>query len=118
MPLGAKPAAILFEVAAASDEESIQASSNPSSNSSPTIFFREASCSLQPSRAFFRKRNRISVKNTLLRCRSTTERKIMYRYYVVAVLLFLSTLLAAQEKRGEISGQIIDGTTQRRKCRR
>ncbi len=35
----------------------------------------------------------------------------MYRFYVIAVLLFLSTLLAAQEKRGEISGQIIDGTT-------
>jgi hypothetical protein len=35
----------------------------------------------------------------------------MYRYYVVTTLLFLSTLLAAQEKRGEISGQIIDGNT-------
>ncbi len=35
----------------------------------------------------------------------------MVRYYVVAVLLFLSTLLTAQEKRGEISGQIIDGNT-------
>ena len=35
----------------------------------------------------------------------------MYRYYIVAALLLLSTLLVAQEKRGEISGQIIDGTT-------
>lgn len=35
----------------------------------------------------------------------------MYRYYVIALLLFLSTLLPAQEKQGEISGQIIDGST-------